>query len=231
MIPLGHTQLSINIFTMYDYDNAVRKLNFTVDTQNLKEYYNILKTHYDHLHWTWDKNSIHLEDTAKGLCATTEETIMHGWPLQSDMADSSIPPSMLKSKHARVPWYDTELMFGAVKNLKSHIPYSYRWTLFVLPPSGRVVKHNDPGEYVVHIPIEWGEDAKFILGDYPNSKTYTLPSDGSAYVVDVEIPHETINNSTRAHKILEYSPCILKIQGARTGSKYNDPRNFKVSSG
>lgn len=180
---------------MYDYDNAVRKLNFTVDIQNLKEYYNILKTHYDHLHWTWDKNSIHLEDTAKGLCATTEETIMHGWPLQSDMADSSIPPSMLKSKHARVPWYDTELMFGAVKNLKSHIPYSYRWTLFVLPPTGRVVKHNDPGEYVVHIPIEWGEDAKFILGDYPNSRAYTLPSDGSAYVVDVEIPHETVNNS------------------------------------
>jgi hypothetical protein len=181
---------------MYNYDNAVRKLKFTVSIPNLKKYYTILSTQYDHLHWSWAENSIHLEDPSKILCVTTNETIMHGWPLQSDMADSGMPPSMLKSKHARIPWYDTELMFGIVKNLKSHIPYSYRWTLFVLPPGGKVVKHNDPGEYVVHIPIEWGEDAKFILGDHPTSIEYTLPADGSAYVVDVEIPHETVNNSS-----------------------------------
>ena len=121
---------------------------------------------------------------------------MHGWPLQSDMADPSIPPSMLKSKHKRTDWYNTELMFGVVKRIQEQIPYAYRWTFFVLPPTGRVVKHVDLNEYVIHLPLYWGDDAKFILGDHPNARAYSLPPTGKAYVVDVEIPHETVNNST-----------------------------------
>ena len=180
---------------MYNLDTAVRELNFTVDLTELEEYYKILQTKYDHLHWTWEKNSIHLEENARSACVSKEETIMHGWPLQSDMFDPSIPPSMLKSKHKRTDWYNTELMFGPVQRLYEAIPFSYRWTLFVLPPTGRVVKHTDANEYVVHLPIRWDNDALFVLGDHPNTRSYSLPATGKAYVVDVEIPHETMNNS------------------------------------
>jgi hypothetical protein len=180
---------------MYNLDNAVRELNFTVDLAELEEYYKILQTKFSHLHWTWEKNNIHLEENARSACVNKEETIMHGWPLQSDMADPSIPPSMLKSKHKRTDWYNTELMFGPVQRLYEKIPFSYRWTLFVLPPEGKVVKHTDKNEYVVHLPIYWDKDALFTLGDHPDAKTYSLPAVGKAYVIDVEIPHETINNS------------------------------------
>jgi hypothetical protein len=182
---------------MYNLDTAVRELNFTVDLKEIKEYYSTLQTDYKHLHWSWEKNSIHLEENAKSACLNKEETIMHGWPLQSDMADPNIPPSMLKSKHARVDWYNTELMFGPIQRLHDAIPFSYRWTLFVLPPNGRVVKHTDANEYVVHLPIYWDHDALFILGDSPNARSYSLPATGKAYVVDVEIPHETVNNSNK----------------------------------
>jgi hypothetical protein len=180
---------------MYNFDNAVRELNFTVDLKEIEEYYFTLRTKYEDLHWTWEKNSIHLDENARSACVNIEEKIMHGWPLQSNMADPTIPPSMLKSKYKTVEWYNTELMFGPIKKLYEKIPFSYRWSFFVLPPGGRVVKHTDANEYVVHLPLYWDEDARFILGDNDNTRSYNLPANGKAYVVDVEIPHETINNS------------------------------------
>jgi hypothetical protein len=205
---------------MYNLDTAVRELNFTVDLKELEQYYTILKTQYEHLHWTWEKNSIHLEENAKNACVNLAETIMHGWPLQSDLADITIPPSMLKSKHKRTDWYNTELMFGITKRMQERIPYAYRWTFFVLPPKGQVPKHIDLDEYVVHLPLYWGEDAKFILGDAPNSREYSLPATGKAYVVDVEIPHETINNSTedRVGLIFRIKRCDINKLLSVTGN-------------
>jgi hypothetical protein len=180
---------------MYNLDDAVRKLNFHIDLAELDHYYQVLKTKFEHMHWTWEKNSMHLDEKARNACVDPSEMIMHGWPLQSNMADATLPASMLKSKYETVPWYDTELMFGVVKRLKETISYSYRWTLFVLPPGGRVVRHTDQGEYVVHLPLYWENDAVFVLGDDTHKKNFTLPATGCAYVVDVEIPHETENKS------------------------------------
>jgi hypothetical protein len=176
---------------MQNLDTIVQKLNFTVNIEELKEYYHILKNNYPQWHWTWEKNSIHLDEAAKNACVDPSETMMHGWPLQSDMADSTMLPSMLKSKHAKVPWYNTELMFGVMSRLYEKIPFAYRWTLFVLPPGGRVVRHVDLDQYVIVIPIQWEPEATFTLGDTP----YTFIPDGSAYLLDVEVPHDTINNS------------------------------------
>lgn len=176
---------------MNNNDSIVQKLNFTVDVLELQEYYKTLKNDYDQWHWTWEKNSIHLAEDARNACADPCETLMNGWPLQSDMADSTMLPSMLKSKHPKVDWYNTELMFGPMERLYNAIPYAYRWTLFVLPPGGKVVRHADLNQYVIIIPIQWEKKATFTLG----TTLYTFDVDGSAYVLDVEIPHETANDS------------------------------------
>lgn len=176
---------------MTKLDFIVRELNFTLDPNELQEYYNNLKSNYDHLHWTWERNSIHIDDIAAAECVEKKNTIMHGWPLQSNMADKNIPASMLKTKHPTVNWYNTELMFGVMERLQKRIPYAYRWTLFVLPPGGEVVNHTDPDQYVIIIPIQWDNDATFVL----NGTAYSFPADGRAYVLDVEYPHETANRS------------------------------------
>jgi hypothetical protein len=173
--------------------SEVTKLNFTLDPVELMDYYNIVKTQYDHLHWTWAKNSIHLDDVAASECVEISQTLMHGWMMQSNMADTNLAPSMLKTKHATVDWYNTELMFGVVKRLHEKIPFAFRWTLFVLPPGGQVVNHADPNQYVIIIPVQWEAEALFILGGVP----YTFTSDGSAWGLDVELPHSTINNSDK----------------------------------
>lgn len=175
------------------HNPEVIKLNFTVDPAELVDYYTTVKTQYSHLNWTWDNNSIHLDDVAAGECVEKSQTLMHGWMMQSNMADPTMPPSMLKTKHPTVDWYATELMFGVVKRLHERIPFAFRWTLFVLPPEGQVVSHVDPNQYVIIIPIQWEPEALFILGGVP----YTFPADGSAWGLDVELPHTTINNSNK----------------------------------
>lgn len=172
---------------------ATAKLNFDLDLNELIEYYNNVKTQHEDLNWTWEKNSIHIDEIAASECADPSQTLMHGWMMQSNMANPSIPPSMLKTKHPTVDWYSTELMFGVVKRLHERIPFAYRWTLFVLPPGGKVVSHVDPDQYVIIIPIQWEPEALFILGDTP----YSFVADGSAYVLDVELPHNTVNNSNK----------------------------------
>jgi hypothetical protein len=177
---------------MLSLETAVTKLNYTIDPAELQEFYHTIKTKYSDDVWTWAKNQIHINDVAAGELVDTAHTVMYGWPLQSNLIDKTIPPSILKTRYPTGNWYNTELMSGLALRIQEHIPYSYRWTLFVLPPGGRVPKHNDIGEYVVHIPIQWDKDAVFLLDNVP----YSLTDIGSSYVVDVEIPHETVNMST-----------------------------------
>lgn len=172
--------------------DVVTKLNFKLDIQELKEYYETLKRDYQDRHWTWEKNHIHLDADAKQECASPENTIFHGWPLQSNMKDPKIMPSILKSKHPQVPWYNTSLMFGVMRRLYERIPFAYRWTLFVLPPSGRITRHVDHNQYVILIPIEWEKEAVFNF-DVP----YTFKCNGDAYLLDVEVPHDTANFSNK----------------------------------
>ena len=204
---------------MHNVDNAVQKLNFTIDINELSEYYNTLQLNFKHLHWTWENNYIHLNDDAIHSCVNKCETLMHGWVLQSDMADRSMLPSMLRSKHPRVPWYNTELIFGLAKRLTEAIPFAYRWSLFVLPPGGKVVKHTDQGEYAIHIPLHWDDNSIFVFGDAPETTEITFPPTGNAYLVDAEIPHATENSShsDRVGLIFrikrEYLPDLLNIKG------------------
>jgi hypothetical protein len=167
------------------------KLHFKLSLPELQEYYHTLKTKYEHLHWTWEKNNIHIDDIAAAECIERKNTLMNGWPLQSNMKDRSLPASMLKTKHPTIEWYNTELMFGIMKRLQEKIPYAYRWTLFVLPPGGEVVSHVDNNQYVIIIPIQWDVNAIFNL----NNVAYSFLADGSAYVLDVEYAHDTANHS------------------------------------
>lgn len=171
----------------------VTKLNFKIDINELKECYKTLQIDYKNQHRTWDKNYIHLDSDAKQVCASPENTIFHGWPLQSNMKDPKIMPSILKSKHPQVPWYNTCLMFGVMQKLYEKMPFAYRWTLFVLPPGGKIARHVDKNQYVILIPIEWGKEAVFNFDD----TSYTFDANGDAYLLDVEVPHDTANFSNK----------------------------------
>jgi hypothetical protein len=86
------------------------------------------------------------------------------------------------------------LAFGLVTKLQKLIPYSYRWSLVVQPPGGKVARHVDQGdEYTAHIPIYEATKAVFKFWKNTQRKDFTMQADGSVYLVDTIITHETEN--------------------------------------
>ena len=205
-------------------DNAITKLNFTVSITSLKEYYNQLVTDYEHLRWAWDKNGKEITEEwyDRILSNGIGCTYPYGWAIQSNLIDKSIPcPPYNISIHPRGEYEDTELMFGLVKKLKDMMPYTYRWSLVVQPPEGKVSRHVDQGdEYTAHIPIYEASQAVFKFWDeQDNRKDFTMQADGSVYLVDTIIQHETENysNTDRVGLVFRFKrkdlPKLLEIQG------------------
>jgi hypothetical protein len=179
-------------------DNAVTKLNFTVKLNSLKDYYNILKKNYEHLCWRWNKNGHEITEEWRERILSNGVgcTLPYGWAIQSNLVDLSIPcPPYNISIYDRTNYRNTELAFGLVTKLQTLMPYTYRWSLVVQPPGGKVSRHVDQGdEYTGHIPIFDADGATFKFWDsYDNQKDFGIPADGSVYLVDTIIEHETEN--------------------------------------
>lgn len=208
-------------------DNAITKLNFTVSLELLQNYYSTLVEDYEHLRWAWDKNGKEITDEwyNRILSNGIGCTYPYGWAIQSNLIDKTIPcPPYNISIHKRGEYEDTELMFGIVKRLKDLMPYTYRWSLVVQPPEGKVSRHVDQGdEYTAHIPIYEAPDAVFKFWDNcENRKDFTMQADGSVYLVDTIIQHETENFSStnRAGLVFRFKrsdlPRLLEIKGTIT---------------
>lgn len=181
-------------------DNAITQLNLSVDINSLREYYHSLIKDYEHLRWSWNKNGDEITDEWKQRIKSNGIgcTYPYGWAIQSNLLDKSIPcPPYNISIHERGEYEDTELVFGIVKKLRDLMPYTYRWSLVVQPPNGKVSRHVDQGdEYTAHIPIYEASEAVFkFWDDLGNRKDFTMEADGSVYLVDTIIEHETENYS------------------------------------
>lgn len=205
-------------------DSAVTKLNFTVKLDSLQDYYQTLQTKYDHLCWKWDRYKHEITDewykriTSNGPGCT----LPYGWAIQSNLVDLSIPcPPYNISTHERTVYRNTELAFGLVTKLQELIPYAYRWSLVVQPPGGKVSRHVDQGdEYTAHIPIYDAPGAVFKFWDESNNrKDFGIPADGSVYLVDTIIQHETENysNTDRVGLVFRFKrsdlPNLLQLTG------------------
>lgn len=205
-------------------DNAITKLNFTVSLDALRTYYQTLINEYESLRWAWDKNGKEITEEwyERILSNGIGCTYPYGWAIQSNLIDKSIPcPPYNISIHPRGEYEDTELMQGYVKKLKELMPYTYRWSMVVQPPEGKVSRHVDQGdEYTAHIPIYEASQAVFKFWDeQDNRKDFTMQADGSVYLVDTIIQHETENysNTDRVGLVFRFKrtdlPRLLEIKG------------------
>jgi hypothetical protein len=181
-------------------DNAVTQLNFTIKLDSLKDYYHTLVNDYDHLRWCWERNGREItEEWRQRMMLDAGTLLPYGWAIQSNLVDKTIPcPPYNISTHPITKYGNTELAFGLVRKLQKLIPYSYRWSLVVQPPTGKVSRHSDQGdEYTAHIPIYEAKNAVFKFWDKnDNRKDFTMIADGNVYLVDTIIDHETENYDT-----------------------------------
>lgn len=208
-------------------DHAINKLNFTVKLDSLKDYYRTLKNDYAHICWQWKNNSheITKEWHDRIISNGVGCTLPYGWAIQSNLVDLSIPcPPYNISIYERTNYRNTELAFGLILKLQQLIPYAYRWSLVVQPPAGKVSRHVDQGdEYTGHIPIFDANGATFKFWDSAGQqKNFKIPADGSVYLVDTIIEHETENygDTDRVGLVFRFKrkdlPTLLQLTGEIT---------------
>lgn len=195
---------------------VVQKLNFSVPLDELKSYYEILKNNYDHLDWSWEKCGDDIVKQWKDAAYLDPANLLtHGWAIQSNLKDISKPcPPWNISTLETVDYRNTELAFGIIKRLQEKMPYSYRWSISVQPPGGKVTRHSDhEDEYTVWIPI-YSKGSAIVF-----DKSYELLADGSAYLLDTTLQHHTENSSdvTRVTIIFrlnrKFEKDILELEG------------------
>lgn len=178
-------------------DKILTNLNFNVSIEELREYYKTLQQEYSDLNWSWNKcGGDIVEQWRDAACADPSNLLTHGWAIQSNLKDITLPcPPWNISKHETVEYRNTKLAFGIIERLQTVIPYGYRWAVSVQPPGGKVSLHSDQeDELTVWIPIY--TDGVAITFVTPEKNTgYCLDSNGSAYLFDTTIPHFTYNES------------------------------------
>jgi hypothetical protein len=176
-------------------ENILTKLNFSVDIEELHEYYNTLSTKFQHLDWSWDKSGDTIvKQWRYAAYADPANLLTHGWAIQSNLKDLSLPcPPWNISTLETTEYKNTELAFGIIERLQAAIPYAYRWAVSVQPSGGKVSLHSDQeDECTVWIPIYTDGVAITFVTDTKNTG-YCLDSDGSVYLLDTTVPHFTYN--------------------------------------
>ena len=180
-------------------DKILTNLNFTVDIDELRDYYHTLKDQYGDLNWSWSKcGGDIVEQWRDAAYADPANLLTHGWAIQSNLKDISLPcPPWNISKHETVEYRNTKLAFGIIEKLQSAIPYGYRWAVSVQPSGGKVSLHSDQeDELTVWIPIYTdGVAITFVTPE--KNKDYCLESNGGAYLLDTTVLHFTYNHSTQ----------------------------------
>ena len=176
----------------------VKKLNFTVDLNELAEYYNMLQRDYESLRWDFAKCQHEITDEWRDRIQSHYGAERGwGWAIQSNLVDDTLPcPPYNISTHPRCEYRNTSMAQGLILRLQQAMPYTYRWSLFVQLPGGTVPRHVDANdEYTGHIPLYWDEQAVFEMGiDEDNVENITCPP-GGVYLVDTLVPHATFNRS------------------------------------
>lgn len=174
-------------------------LNFTVDIDELRQYYNTVVKNFDHLLWSWDRYSDTIVKQWSDVAYSDPDNLKtYGWAIQSNLEDLSVPcPPWNISTHKIVEYRNTELAFGIVKRLQTSIPFGYRWAISVQPPGGKVSLHSDQeDEATVWLPIYTNGVAITFVTDTDTTEC-ELISNGNAYLLDTTIPHFTYNNSDK----------------------------------
>lgn len=177
----------------------ITKLNFTVPIEELREYYKTVSTEYAHLNWSWQSSKGEVIDQWRDAAyADPANLLTTGWAIQSNLVDLSIPcpPWQISTLETR-EYRNTELAFGIIKRLQYYIPYAYKWAISKQLPGGKVSRHSDDTtELTAWIPIHTDGPCLFF------DKGYSMPSDGSAYLLDTTYPHSTQNNSDTDRVVL-----------------------------
>jgi len=175
--------------------------NITFDLKELVDYYQELKTNYQHLKWT----------------PALDMGNIYSWAMHTNLADTTIPVPpynlpkdwILESQRTvnnsrfNTP---TELIFGFAEKLQKVFPFSKHCVVITHGPGFNVPAHIDDVEgqdeehVKIHVPIESNDQSYFEV----DNEQYVL-STGKFYLVNTMRMHSTNNKGStdRSHLIFK----------------------------
>jgi hypothetical protein len=167
----------------------IKVLKTKVNINELRLFYIDLQTQHTDMCWHWDNNA------DEGVGGHILDGV-HGWALQSNLEDLTIPcPPYNVTKNEKKEYKDTKLMFGLARKLQDKFPFAHQFSLVVHPPGTMINFHSDTDDYLkVHIPVMTNDQAFFRF--YPDRR-YVLPADGSMILVNTSNDHGTLNDGER----------------------------------
>jgi hypothetical protein len=200
----------------------VEKLNFSVDLEQLRAYYQTLKNDYKDYIWSVKELAEKDEYTAIRVADSLPN---YGWAITTEVLDENIksnPPwpevisEFSYAEKTLKPERKTPLVFGIAEKILETIPYAHHMIMSVFPPSGATIPHTDQDFLVrVHIPLYTNKNVKWLT----DSGYHLMDVPGQAYVADTRKMHAAYNDSkeNRVHFIFaiedRYLKDIKKITG------------------
>jgi hypothetical protein len=204
----------------------VEPLNFTINLDELKSYYTILKEQFAERNWSYNDNTTDVrEDIYNFNTENSNDRNANGWAITV--------PKFLNTNEQVAPWLNihkdfvygkehiqvehrTPMVFGIVEKLLTVFPYAKNVALTVFEPGAQFVPHKDEDYLLrVHIPIYTSNKSRWLTEDgyEPINKA------GQAYLCDTRELHSVYNDgdSDRVHLIFaietQYEDEIKKVKG------------------
>jgi hypothetical protein len=202
--------------------NHVEKLNFSVDLNQLRNYYETLQQEYSDYIWS-----------VKGLAEKDEYTATrvadslpnYGWAITTEVLDEtakSNPPwpevisEFSYAEKTLKPERKTPLVFGIAEKILEQIPYAHHVIMSVFPPTGATIPHTDQDFLLrVHVPLYTNSEVRWLT----DSGYHKIDVPGQAYLCDTRKMHAAYNDSkeNRVHFIFaiedKYLEDIKKLTG------------------
>lgn len=183
----------------------VEKLNFTVNIDELREYYKTLQDEHNDRFWAAREHLDQIHDgTREGFKYSNagKEIDVAGWAVQRwDEGDNAVAPhpNILKGFNTNI--YEqkiedvqglTPMIRGIAKRVIEMFPESSRMALSVITPGTTLKRHNDENFlWRVHFPI-YSEEGSIWTTDEGEVHMEV----GNAYICDTREYHSISNNST-----------------------------------
>ena len=202
----------------------VEPLNFTVDINDLKDYYAVLKSNHADRNWSYNDNTNDVrEDIYNFNTENSNDRNANGWAITI--------PKFFNTNEQIVPWlnihkdfvygkehivqeHHTPLVFGIVQTLLDTFPYAKNVALTVFEPGAQFVPHKDEDYLLrVHIPIYTSSKSRWLTEEGYAS----INQAGRAYLCDTRELHSVHNDgdTDRVHLIFaietQYEEAIKKI--------------------
>lgn len=197
------------------------KLNITADINELREFYDIIRTKYADRKWVATEQIQYIKREAYNDPNIDLTKMASGWALQTFLPnpDQICPPWNVVEDNPIKP-VNTDMVFGIAARLLEKIPMAYRLGISVTPGGNYIESHIDDAWHI-HFPI-YSPPKSYFTWDDDNRQPVSwehYDDDGSSWALNTNLMHSVKNQdiTDRVHLFFsvkeEDIPELLKITG------------------